>query len=170
MYATKKIAKDSNVAPRAHKMSQQTPPNYIVSLHSSIVTRTVHDNASQPWSNNSPRALLVFVLRACLPSKLSNVWYPKIQNAFTKNTHDGTLVLEKSGLAQKLTTAETMIRMRPKRVITLGLFSCVNTYYTNYLRHGFWNKIHQQIIKWHQNVFTDKGIVVSGANIGFEFW
>lgn len=55
-------------------------------LQSYLSTILPVDMESHPWSNNSPRGVLVLVLRACFPSIASKAWYMKRPTAHSKYT------------------------------------------------------------------------------------
>lgn len=55
-------------------------------LQSYLSTISPVDMESHPWSNNSPRGVLVLVLRACFPSIASKAWYIKRPTAHSRYT------------------------------------------------------------------------------------
>uniref|UniRef100_M4BAA5 Uncharacterized protein n=1 Tax=Hyaloperonospora arabidopsidis (strain Emoy2) TaxID=559515 RepID=M4BAA5_HYAAE len=76
-------------------------------------------SASQPWSKSSPKGDDDCVRRACLPSKLSSVWYAKSAAAAAVSAHAGTSP-SSSGQSQASTAWELPTSTRPRSVMTLG--------------------------------------------------
>lgn len=72
---------------RAVKMPAFDVPKPMAAVSSKLARVQLRE--SIPWSNSSPRPLDVPVLRACLPSTLSMVWYINRPNAKLKYSHVG---------------------------------------------------------------------------------